>query len=126
MSYNKKEQAAALGREGERKVAEYLRQKGYIIVKTNFRDRFGEIDIIAENNNELVFVEVKTRTENSLVSGLEAVDTHKQQRLYKTAMSFLQRINGEYEPRFDVAEVTVVHKEDGKLSWRLKYIKNAF
>ncbi len=121
-----KEKAAALGREGERRVASYLRKKGYIIVKTNYRDRFGEVDIIAENDKELVFVEVKTRTENALVSGLEAVNYSKQQRIYKTAMSFLQRINGEYEPRFDVAEVTVFRKEDGKDGWRLKYIKNAF
>lgn len=126
MSYNDKEKAASLGREGEKRVAEYLKKKGYIIVKRNYRDRFGEIDIVAERDNTLAFVEVKTREKGALVSGLEAVNAAKQQRLYKTAMLFLQRINGEYEPRFDVAEVTVeTIKEKGQI-WSLKYIENAF
>lgn len=126
MSYNDKTRAATLGNEGERRVAEYLKQKGYIIVKRNYRDRFGEIDIVAEKENVLAFVEVKTRKSGSLVSGIEAVDTAKRQRLYKTAMMFLRRINGEYEPRFDVAEVTVQEDEVKGNIWKLKYIKNAF
>ena len=125
MSY-KKESAARLGQEGERRVAEYLRSKGYIIIKRNFRDRYGEIDIIAEKGNEMVFVEVKTRTENALVSGMEAITYQKQIRLYKTAAIFLQRINGDYISRFDAAEVTVSSKPDGELIWKLRYIENAF
>lgn len=125
MSYNK-ELAAELGREGERRVAEYLRKRGYIIVKRNYRDRYGEIDIIAESDTELVFVEVKTRTENSMVSGFEAITPQKQQRIYKTAGMFLQRINGDFIARFDAAEVTVYRKPDGSHGWKLRYIKNAF
>ena len=60
-----REEAARLGREGERRVAEYLRSKGYIILRRNWRDsRFGEIDIIAELNEDLIFVEIKTRRNN--------------------------------------------------------------
>lgn len=115
-----------MGREGERRVAEYLRSKGYIIIKRNFRDRYGEIDIIAEKGNEVAFVEVKTRTENALVSGFESITYQKQMRLYKTAALFLQRKNGEYTSRFDAAEVTVFTKPCGELVWKLRYIENAF
>lgn len=125
MSY-KKECAAELGREGERRVAEYLRKNGYIIIKRNYRDRYGEIDIIAEKDNELIFVEVKTRTENARVSGFEAINPQKQMRLYKTAGLFIQRINADYVTRFDAAEVTVCRDDKGGNIWKLKYIKNAF
>ncbi len=114
-----------LGEEGERRVAEYLKQHGYIIVKRNFKDRFGEIDIIAENKSYLVFVEVKTRSEDSYVSGFEAVDVKKQQRVYKTGMLFLKRLHIDLIPRFDVAEVNVKN-ENGEEIWNLNYMENAF
>lgn len=121
----KYEKKISLGREGEERVARYLKQNGYIIVKRNYRERFGEIDIIAENNTYLVFVEVKTRSEGAIVSGVEAVDRNKQFRVYKTGMSFLKRLHIDLIPRFDVAEVTVTKSEDGE-KWSLNYIENAF
>lgn len=127
MSYNvNKERDSLLGKEGERRVAAYLRQKGYIIVKQNYRERYGEIDIIAEKNDLLVFVEVKTRSENALIRGFDAIDRYKQQRIQKTAALFLQRFDGDYNVRFDAAEVVVYHKDDGNLGWRLEYMENAF
>lgn len=126
MCYNDaKEKAAYLGREGERRVAEYLKQKGYIIVKRNYREPLGEIDIIAEDNTYLVFVEVKTRSEGALVSGIQAVDRKKQQRIYNTGNRFLKRLHIDLVPRFDVAEVTVSTDENGE-KWSLNYIENAF
>ncbi len=121
-----REQAGAFGVGGERRVAEYLRQNGYIIVKRNYRDRFGEIDIIAETRDKIAFVEVKTRSESAMVSGFEAVDQNKQRRLYKTGMLFLKRLHRKLEPRFDVAEVTVGQNPDGTLRWKLHYLENAF
>ena len=121
----KYEKKISLGREGEDRVARYLKQNGYIIVKRNYRERFGEIDIIAENNTYLVFVEVKTRSEGAIVSGVEALDRNKQFRVYKTGMSFLKRLHIDLIPRFDVAEVTVTKSEDGE-KWSLNYIENAF
>lgn len=54
--------SALLGKAGEDYVAKYLKSKGFIILKRNWRDsRYGEIDIIAENRDYIVFVEVKTR-----------------------------------------------------------------
>lgn len=117
--------AAARGAEGERRVAEYLRSKGSIIVKRNYRDRFGEIDIIAEEKAYLVFVEVKTREAGSLVTGFEAVNAAKRERIRKTAVLFSRRIRNSLPIRFDVAEVTVSTDESGE-HWGLRYLKNAF
>lgn len=121
-----KENAKALGVKGENAVAEYLRQHGYIIVKRNWKDKFGEIDIIAENKNCVAFVEVKTRKAGSMVSGEEAVDEAKQRRVRNTGIMFIKRFNTELPARFDVAEVTVSKDTDGKEKWMLKYTKNAF
>ena len=115
-----------VGRDGENKVASFLRKNGYAIVKRNFQCRYGEIDIIAENDEYILFVEVKTRKQNSLISGVEAVDSFKQNRILKTAQDFLQKTECELQPRFDVAEVTVFEKTDGSKGYKLHYIKNAF
>ena len=126
MSLNK-DVAAKLGREGERRVAEYLRGKGYIILRRNWRDsRYGEIDIIAENRENIVFVEVKTRSENALVSGLEAIDEKKARRIRNAAQVFTRKLNTVLTPRIDVAEVTVLKDAVGKQIWKLNYIKSAF
>lgn len=122
-----KERAAWLGKKGEELVAEYLKRKGYIIIKRNWRDsRYGEIDIIAENNSNIVFVEVKTRSEGALVSGFDAIDERKARRTRNAALSFMQRLNTDLPPRIDVAEVTVKQVEKGKYRWSMKYIKSAF
>ncbi|MDD6478199.1 MAG: YraN family protein [Oscillospiraceae bacterium] len=126
MYYNEKRDAQKLGALGEEMVAEYLRKNGYIVIKRNFKSRFGEIDIIAETKTEIIFVEVKTRTENSLVSGVEAVDFYKAERIRKTALGFLSRIKVDLAPRFDVAEVTVYNRPDNSVGYKLKYVKSAF
>ena len=114
------------GAEGEKRVANFLRQHGYKIIKRNYQCRFGEIDIIAEKSEYIVFVEVKTRKENSMVSGAAAVDFHKQNRIMSTSNDFIVKTESELQPRFDVAEVIVSKKADGSDSYSLNYIKNAF
>ena len=69
-----------VGENGEKRVAEFLRKNGFSVVKRNYQCRYGEIDIIAESKQYILFVEVKTRKENALISGIEAVNSHKQQR----------------------------------------------
>ena len=122
-----KRSAAELGREGERRVAEYLSQNGYIILRRNWRDgRYGEIDIIAENRENIVFVEVKTRSGDPVVSGLEAIDSGKARRTRIASQVFMRKLNTTLEPRIDVAEVAVLKDAEGKDIWRLNYIKSAF
>ncbi len=126
MYSNNNTAASALGKKGEDMVARYLKDNGYIILKQNWRDRFGEIDIIAENDDNIVFVEVKTRSENALVSGLEAVDSGKMHRIKNEAISFTKRLNTDLPPRIDVAEVTVKTDNNGKSVYSLNYIKNVY
>ena len=114
------------GGEGEKRVANYLRQQGFAIVKRNYTCRYGEIDIIAENQEFLVFVEVKTRKENALVSGIEAVDGFKQKRILLTANDYIAKTLCEKQPRFDIAEVVIYTKIDGETGYKLRYIENAF
>ncbi len=97
--------ANLLGNWGEAQAAEYLRRKGYSIVTTNFRCRFGEIDLIARNRKFLVFVEVKLRKNASFAQAREFVDYKKQQRLRTTASLYLSRCPTTLQPRFDVIEV---------------------
>ena len=114
------------GKAAELIVAGYLRKNGCIISKMNYHSRFGEIDIIAEDEQNIVFVEVKTRAAYSIVSGAEAVDFSKMRRVRNAAMMFAKRLNSEKEIRIDVAEVTVYTNGDGSNKWELKYIKSAF
>ena len=125
--YSGNERSAAIGKAGEDFVTQYLKSKGYIIIKRNWRDsRYGEIDIVAENRDCIAFVEVKTRQKNSLVSGLEAVDFGKQQRTKNASQTFMKRLRTNLPPRLDVAEVTVVDEKDGIFQFELNYIENAF
>ena len=121
-----KKKAAEIGKKGEEKVADYLKSKGYIILKRNYKDRFGEVDIIAQNEEYIVFVEVKTRSENAIVSGFEAVNSKKQRLIKNEALMFTKRLKTELTPRIDVAEVTVSKSEDGNEKWKLNYLKNAY
>ena len=113
------------GKSGEDRVAAFLRKNGWSVIKRNYQCRFGEIDIIAENNEYIIFVEVKTRKKNSLTSPAESVTYAKQQRIMLTAQDYLSKTICEKQPRFDVAAVTVEETKDGK-RFHLDYIENAF
>ena len=114
------------GTEGEKRVANYLRKKGFSVVKRNFLSKYGEIDIIAQNEEYLIFVEVKTRKQGSMLSGIEAVDPFKQKRIILSANDYIRKTESQLQPRFDIAEVTVFEKADGVLGYKLHYIENAW
>ena len=90
---------------GEALAAQYLQKKRYKIIATNYRTRFGEIDLIAANRNFLVFVEVKLRKSDKFASAFEYVDVHKQERLRTTAGIYLSQHPTDLQPRFDVIEI---------------------
>lgn len=114
------------GKSGESRVADFLRSKGCTVIKRNYQSRFGEVDIIAESGDKILFVEVKTRKENSMISGIEAVDIKKRHRIMLTANDFIAKTECKLQPRFDVAEVTVKAEDDENEKYSLNYIKNAF
>ena len=109
------------GLDGEGRAAKYFKKQGYEIISRNFQSRFGEIDIIAENKEYIIFAEVKARSENSIAEPKEFVDLRKQRKIIKTAEIFLSENFTEKQPRFDVVEVK---KEKGKIS--INHIQNAF
>ena len=124
MSLNKT-QSSKVGRFGEDFTAGYLKEKGYIIIKRNWRDsRYGEIDIVAENREHIAFVEVKTRSENALFSGAEAIDYRKMQRLRNAAQTFMNRLNTDLDFKIDVAEVTVENTQDGLKVKKFNYLES--
>ncbi len=78
-----------LGRTGERLAAEELTRQGYTIIERNFRCRHGEIDLIAEDTTDLIFIEVKTRRGNAYGLPEEAITPRKQQKLIQVATYYL-------------------------------------
>lgn len=114
------------GKSGEDRVVSFLRKQGWGVVKRNYQCRYGEIDIIAEKEKYIIFVEVKTRKENSLIAASDAVDRVKQQKIMLTARDYMTKTDTQLQPRFDVAEVTVKERKDGSKEYSLRYIENAF
>ena len=113
------------GDRGEAMAAEYLRENGYEILASQFRCRFGEIDLIAEKDGVLLFVEVKLRTNLQYGAPREYVTVKKQEKLRAAALLYLSERELDVPARFDVAEVyTDVHRSVGKT--RIRYIANAF
>ena len=102
-----------LGRKGEQMAAEALRERGYRIVEHNFRCRYGEIDLIAEEKDDLVFVEVKTRRGTAFGRPEEAVTLTKRRKLVEVASYYLDLHNeGDRSWRIDV--VAIDFNQDGK------------
>ena len=114
--------AQNLGKKGEKLAAQYYRRQGYEIKEMNFRTRQGEIDVIAQKGNMLVFSEVKTRSENTIAAPREFVTYAKQQKIILAAKAYLaSRCDTESFVRFDVVEVVL-----NKGHFELHCIENAF
>lgn len=98
--------ARSLGVRGERAAERYLLRQGLVIVGRSYSDAIGEIDLIAVDDQTIVFVEVKTRSSD--VAGLpaEAVDEYKQERITRMAVSYLKRHDLlDCKVRFDVIAI---------------------
>ena len=109
------------GREAEDFAVKYLIQKGYKIVARNYFFNKAEIDIIAQDENELVIVEVKSRTSNYVSEPETAVNSKKKKLLILAADDFIQKNNFISEVRFDI--LALLKKQQ---SWSVNHIKNAF
>ena len=107
-----------LGKKGERLVVNALKKQGWKILSTNYKTPVGEADIVATDGDEIVFVEVKTRTNEKYGTPREAVGYDKQRRYRNIAAYYGLQTGQEPNARFDVAEVYA----DG----RMEYYKNAF
>lgn len=118
--YNKQ----LIGKNGETIACEFLKNNNYIILERNFRCRQGEIDIIAKDNStcELVFLEVKTRTNFKYGKPAESVNKLKKQHIYRAIEYYIYLNNIIKLPiRIDVIEININDKK-----YKLNHIKQAF
>ncbi|MEG2597581.1 MAG: ribonuclease HII, partial [Oscillospiraceae bacterium] len=126
--YNQKKENAPLlssGQRGEGIASQYLAQQGYRILEVNYHSPYGEIDIIASNEEFLVFVEVKTRSQGAIATPREAVTAAKQEKLRQTALIYLSEHSTiSLQPRFDIIEVLLHPKEESVV--RVEQFENAF
>lgn len=97
-----------VGRQGEEAAIKYLRRAGLRIIEQNHRSRLGEIDIVCQDHDTLVFVEVKTRTATDFAEPWASVGLAKQRRLRRLAEEYLIDHQMESRPvRFDVISVVL-------------------
>ncbi len=112
------------GRKGEDDAARYLTERGYQLLKRNFRCPYGEVDIIALDGPVLVFVEVRSRSTENYGLPQESITEEKRSRLRRTARYYLAASGGHRGPvRFDV--LAIKYKRNGQMEF-LEHIKNAF
>src|SRR6478752_495562 len=113
-----------LGTRGENLACQFLRKNGYKILYRNFRGRSGgEIDLVCRDGDTLVFVEVKTRTDEDFGRPFDAVGREKQKRISRGGLAWLRLLdNPEILFRFDVVEVVIAPEAKP----RLELLRNAF
>ncbi|MDA1231399.1 MAG: YraN family protein [Planctomycetota bacterium] len=113
-----------LGDRGERAAVRFLKQLGYRIIAKQYRNNYGEVDIIAQDGNVMVFVEVKTRTSTNDGQPFEAVDLRKQEKITRVALAWLKQYGRLEQPaRFDV--VSILWPDD-KGEPQIQHFRNAF
>lgn len=107
----------ALGQRAEKNAQAYLQRQGLQHIESNYNTPLGEIDLIMQHKDTLVFVEVRQRTSAEHGSALDSIDRHKQRKIIKTAQHYLQRKAIDCPCRIDV----VVYEADKQVQW----LKNA-
>ena len=111
-----------IGMRGEKQAKEFLISNNYKIIETNFHSPYGEIDIIAEDHETLVFIEVKTRS-GDLESALNSISISKRKKISKTASYFLSK-NHHLENMFTRFDAIIIL--NNKTHTSLKHIREAF
>ncbi len=110
------------GSEGEQRAARYLTSKGYRIVEYNWKCSRAEIDIIAFDGDVLVFIEVKTRSYDTLGQPEDFVSSKKMNLISEAANLYMQKIQHQWEIRFDI--VSIIKKPNDE--WRIEHFEDAW
>ena len=112
------------GLSGEKLAAEHLVANGYRILETNYKNRFGEIDIVARDGRTLVFIEVKSRRSTRFGTARGSITPAKRRRVSMVALGYLKSNGGiRQKARFDVVALDACSPEGDV---RIEIIKNAF
>lgn len=110
------------GQAGEASACRYLERHGLVLIERNYRCRMGELDLIMRDNEYLVFVEVRIRSNPNYGNPAETVTRRKQTRLIRAAAYYLQRQRLNLPCRFDIVAISSEANGEQRLQW----IKNAF
>lgn len=110
-----------IGKRGEEIAVVYLKKKGYQIIYINWQEKKFEVDIIAQDKNDIVFVEVKTRSTDFFGQPEEAVTPSKQKHLIEGANYYIEKNEIDLNCRFDVVAVIINSKGE-----TVNHIKDAF
>jgi len=101
------------GKKGEEEAKEYLKRKGYKVLKKNYKNKYGEIDIIVQKSDELVFVEVRSKTESDFGTPEETVKEKKKKKLKQNALAYTTFNN--YEGFYRIDLICIVFSKKGSL-----------
>lgn len=113
-----------IGRRGEELAAEYLITKGWKLIARNWSTKVGELDIVADDGTQLIFIEVRTTTSQQYGLGFQSVNYRKQQQVRRLALQFVQQQNKGHLPiRFDV--ISVLLSKEGQLI-DIKHLEGVF
>lgn len=110
-----------LGKWGEQVARDYLTAKGFALIATNLRLGRNELDIVALRGNRIIFVEVKTRSDN-FADPFDAIDSRKVRRIVRAADSFIRMHNIPHEAQFDIISVVGTPESE----YKVEHIEDAF
>ncbi len=111
-----------LGKRGEELAVRFLEKKNYKILEKNWRYRRAELDIIAKDGEALVFVEVKTKSNNQFGEPESAVDEKKENLMASAGAAYMRKIGHEWEIRFDIVSIIYTNEND----YHIKHFEDAF
>lgn len=104
--FSKKERTDKYGKEQEERVCKYLKRKGYEILERNFKCKVGEIDIICEKDERIIFIEVKSRTNTKFGYGRDAISEERTRHTKNASIHYLKNyVDKKKSIRYDLIEV---------------------
>ena len=109
------------GAQAEQTAAQYLQRQGLRLLQSNYRCRFGEIDLILKDRESLVFVEVRLRSRSDFGGAAASIDARKQQKLILAAQHYLSSVSPTPPCRFDAVLLSSAEGGEG-----IEWLKNAF
>lgn len=117
-------QAKRIGAQGEKLAQRYLRRQGYTIRETNWSSLYGELDIIAEADGQLVFVEVKARRGSDTESALQGVTAAKRERMLKAVYQYLDHCGQDWDTPWRIDVIAIALAGSGKA--KISHVEDAF
>lgn len=116
---------ASKGKEAEKIACDHLKNNGLKFIDNNFYSRYGEVDLIMQDQDTLVFIEVRYRKNLDYGGALESITPSKQKKIRTTALYYMQKKGREFNTRFDVVALTGsdINKQN---NLSIEWIKNAF